>query len=65
MEGRSMLTGKVLLVPFPFDVFSNSKVRPAVCLPEVLSLTRDHSIVEYKRKLISSVLIFKVKSGII
>lgn len=27
-----MTKGKVVLVPFPFDDFSSSKVRPAVCL---------------------------------
>ncbi|MBI4619873.1 MAG: type II toxin-antitoxin system PemK/MazF family toxin [Desulfobacterales bacterium] len=26
------MKGKVVLVPFPFDDFSSSKVRPAVCL---------------------------------
>ena len=27
-----MMKGKVVLVPFPFDDLSTSKVRPAVCL---------------------------------
>ncbi len=27
-----MIRGKVVLVPFPFDDFSGTKVRPAVCL---------------------------------
>jgi len=27
-----MIKGKVVLVPFPFDDFSSTKVRPAVCL---------------------------------
>ena len=27
-----MTKGKVVLVPFPFDDLSTSKVRPAVCL---------------------------------
>ena len=31
-EGRSMIRGKVVLVPFPFDDLSAAKVRPAVCL---------------------------------
>lgn len=29
-----MMKYKVVLVPFPFDDLSNSKVRPAVCLTE-------------------------------
>ena len=29
-----MIKGKVVLVPFPFDNLSASKVRPAVCLTE-------------------------------
>ncbi|MDX5346550.1 MAG: type II toxin-antitoxin system PemK/MazF family toxin [Hymenobacteraceae bacterium] len=27
-----MIKGKVILVPFPFDDFSATKVRPAICL---------------------------------
>ena len=26
---------KIVLVPFPFDDFSGTKVRPALCLPAV------------------------------
>ena len=29
-----MIRGKIVLVPFPFDDLSASKVRPAVCLTE-------------------------------
>jgi mRNA interferase MazF len=29
-----MMKGKVVLVPFPFDDLSTSKVRPAVCLTD-------------------------------
>ena len=29
-----MTRGKIVLVPFPFDDLSSSKVRPAVCLTE-------------------------------
>jgi mRNA interferase MazF len=29
-----MITGKVVLLPFPFDDLSAAKVRPAVCLTE-------------------------------
>ena len=34
MGGPSLIKGKVVLVPFPFDNLSASKVRPAVCLTE-------------------------------
>jgi mRNA interferase MazF len=34
MAGPSAIRGKVVLVPFPFDDLSASKVRPAVCLTE-------------------------------
>lgn len=31
-----MIKGKVVLVPFPFDDFSSTKVRPAVCLTNTI-----------------------------
>jgi len=31
-----MIKGKVVLVPFPFDDLTASKVRPAVCLTEAI-----------------------------
>ena len=34
MAGPSAIRGRVVLVPFPFDDLSGSKVRPAVCLTE-------------------------------
>lgn len=34
MENHSMTKHKVVLVPFPFDDLSASKVRPAVCLTD-------------------------------
>ena len=35
MESRfSVIKGKVVLLPFPFDDLSAEKVRPAVCLTE-------------------------------
>jgi mRNA interferase MazF len=34
MENHSMLKYKIVLVSFPFDDLSSSKVRPAVCLTE-------------------------------
>lgn len=33
-EGRSVSKGKVVLVPFPFDDLTATKVRPAVCLTD-------------------------------
>lgn len=40
MEGRSVMKGKVVLVPFPFDDLSSTKVRPAVCLTEPIGSHR-------------------------
>ena len=37
MENRSMIKNSIVLVPFPFDNFSNSKVRPALCLTNEIS----------------------------
>ena len=34
MASRSVTKGKDVLVPFPFDDLSRTKVRPAVCLTE-------------------------------
>ena len=33
-----MTKGKIVLVPFPFDDLSTTKVRPAVCLTEPIGL---------------------------
>ncbi len=35
-----MIKGKVVLVPFPFDDLSTTKVRPAVCLTDPIGLHR-------------------------
>ncbi|MBU1208862.1 MAG: hypothetical protein KKH04_18375 [Proteobacteria bacterium] len=35
-----MTRGKVVLVPFPFDDFSGTKVRPAVCLTDPIGIHR-------------------------
>lgn len=40
MVGRSSTRGKVVLVPFPFDDLTESKVRPAVCLTEPVGALR-------------------------
>jgi mRNA interferase MazF len=32
MANYSMIKGKVVLIPFPFDDLSSTKIRPAVCL---------------------------------
>jgi len=37
MESHSMIKNSIVLVPFPFDDFSNSKVRPALCLTGEIS----------------------------
>ena len=41
-----MIKGKVVLVPFPFDDLSRTKVRPAVCLTNPLGRYR-HVIVAF------------------
>ncbi len=46
MEGRFVTKGKVVLVPFPFDDLSSSKVRPAVCLTEPIGPYR-HIVVAF------------------
>jgi mRNA interferase MazF len=34
MADRFMTKGRIVLVPFPFDDMTASKVRPAVCLTD-------------------------------
>jgi len=41
-----MIKGKVILVPFPFDDLSRTKVRPAVCLTEPIGRHR-HVVVAF------------------
>jgi mRNA interferase MazF len=41
-----MIKHKVVLVPFPFDDFSSSKVRPAVCLTDPIG-PHDHIILTF------------------
>ncbi len=40
------MQGKIVLVPFPFDDLSSSKVRPAVCLTEPIG-TYDHVVLAF------------------
>ena len=40
MGGPSEVSGKVVLVPFPFDDLSGAKLRPAVCLTEPIGPNR-------------------------
>ena len=41
-----MMKGKVVLVPFPFDDLSTTKVRPAVCLTDPVG-THRHVIMAF------------------
>ncbi|MBS4029200.1 MAG: type II toxin-antitoxin system PemK/MazF family toxin [Ignavibacteriales bacterium] len=41
-----MLKGKILLVPFPFDDLSSSKVRPTICLTEPIG-EHEHIVVAF------------------
>lgn len=41
-----MIKNSVILVPFPFDDFSATKVRPALCLTNVIS-KYDHVIIAF------------------
>lgn len=37
MENQLVMKNRIVLVPFPFDDFSNTKVRPALCLTDIIS----------------------------
>ena len=41
-----MMKYKIVLVPFPFDDFSSTKVRPAVCLTEKIG-KHDHIVIAF------------------
>ncbi len=41
-----MLKGKVVLVPFPFDDLTSSKVRPAICLTNQIG-NHNHVVVAF------------------
>ena len=36
MEYLSMIKNTIVLVPFPFDDFASVKVRPAICLTNII-----------------------------
>lgn len=46
MENLSMVKSSIVLVPFPFDDFSFTKVRPALCLTSEIGL-HDHVIIAF------------------
>jgi mRNA interferase MazF len=46
MESHSMVKNSIVLVPFPFDDFSTSKVRPALCPTQVIG-KYDHIIIAF------------------
>lgn len=41
-----MIKHKIVLVPFPFDDFSSTKVRPAVCLTNTIGIY-EHIIISF------------------
>jgi mRNA interferase MazF len=53
MESHSVTKYKVVLVPFPFDDLSSSKVRPAVCLTDPIGSHR-HVILAFITSRIAS-----------
>jgi mRNA interferase MazF len=46
MENLSMVKSSIVLVPFPFDDFSFTKVRPALCLTAGIGI-HDHVIIAF------------------
>lgn len=46
MESHSMIKNSIVLVPFPFDDFSVSKVRPAICLTSEIG-KHNHIIIAF------------------
>jgi mRNA interferase MazF len=65
MAGPFMIKYKIVLVPFPFDDLSNTKVRPAICLTDSIG-EFEHVVIAFisskmpDRPLQSDVLISKV-----
>jgi mRNA interferase MazF len=56
MDNLSMLKHKVVLLPFPFDDLSSSKVRPAVCLTNVIG-PHNHIVLAFITSRIPSTLL--------
>jgi len=56
MENHSMIKNSIVLVPFPFDDFSYSKVRPAICLTSEIG-EFNHVIIAFITSKIPEVLI--------
>ncbi len=46
MVNHSKMKYRIVLVPFPFDDFSSSKVRPAICLTDPIGLHR-HVVIAF------------------
>ncbi len=46
MENHTLIKGSIVLVPFPFDDFSSSKVRPALCLTSSIG-SYNHIIIAF------------------
>ncbi len=68
MANHSMEKNKIVLLPFPFDDFKQIKVRPAICLTNVIG-KHAHIVVAFisskmpDEKLKSDVMIAKVQSS--
>jgi mRNA interferase MazF len=50
------MRGKVVLVPFPFDDLSSTKVRPAICLTEPIG-THRHVVLAFVSSVVPSPLL--------
>ena len=46
MEHQLIMKNKIVLVPFPFDDLTDSKVRPALCLTDTIS-NYDHIVISF------------------
>jgi len=64
-----MMRGKVVLVPFPFDDLSTTKVRPAVCLTDLIGthdrVTSDiHASVLHRLMTVTTALVRRELGGL-
>jgi mRNA interferase MazF len=67
MENQSMIRNSIVLVSFPFDDFSSSKLRPALCLTNKIG-KMEHVVVAFisskiPEELIESDLIIRLNSN--